>query len=629
MVDDSSPTEIGAHRVAVVGRDEGRGVSLLVMSDVGVFSYPINEQRELVLGRSDEADVTIPDSKASRRHAILRVKGDVYELVDLGSTNGTIVGEGRIEPNVPVSIQLGDTVSIGDTVLVLKGVERRAAPVRVYSQEAFDARVREETERCERVKSTFALVVVQLEGESLANPLDSTSTRKNRMKENVARAERLNATLQHSTRPTDVIAGLTAGLYEVLLKDTGPERAEGIAAQLRTRLNEEGFPSRVGVACFPRDGRKRDSLEHVAKAALSDPDDVPRMSVTLETGAMAQLAPIVARVAAGTINVLILGETGVGKEVMARTLHERSPRASGPLVCFNCAALSESLLESELFGYEKGAFTGATQAKPGLLEAAEGGTVFLDEVGEMPIALQAKLLRVLEQREVLRVGSLKPRPIDVRFVGATNRDLEAEIRAGRFREDLYFRLNGFTLAIPPLRERVEEIGPLARAFVAQACATARRPSALAIAPQVMALFRRYRWPGNIRELRNVVERAVLLCGEGTTITLEHVPVEKMGSVLPARDAVPASSASPRLTFTSEAPETTVKVTNDRLQEMLRREAEKQEEERRRIIETLEACHGNQTLAAKILGVSRRTLISRMEQFALPRPRKGRDPQTPE
>jgi two-component system, NtrC family, response regulator AtoC len=180
--------------------------------------------------------------------------------------------------------------------------------------------------------------------------------------------------------------------------------------------------------------------------------------------AMQRVHALAERAAAGTINVLITGETGVGKELLAETVHRASPRRDGPYVCLNCAALSETLLESELFGHERGAFTGAVQAKPGLMETAANGTLFLDEVGELPMATQAKLLRVLETREVTRLGSVRPRRVDLRFIAATNRDLETEIGRGSFRQDLYFRLAGITLTIPPLRDRLDEIRPLAETF---------------------------------------------------------------------------------------------------------------------------------------------------------------------
>jgi transcriptional regulator of acetoin/glycerol metabolism len=221
-------------------------------------------------------------------------------------------------------------------------------------------------------------------------------------------------------------------------------------------------------------------------------------------------SPVVARLAASAVSVLILGETGTGKEVLARTLHELSGRP-GPFVGINCAALSESLLESELFGHERGAFTGAVQAKPGLLETAPRGTVFLDEIGDLPTGLQAKLLRALETREVQRVGGLKPIPLDVRFLAATHRDLGLDVAAGRFRRDLYYRVNGVTLRLPPLRDRRAAIPDLARGFLAAAAEAAGRPVPR-LGLEAIGRLSRHDWPGNVRELRAVMERALLLGG---------------------------------------------------------------------------------------------------------------------
>ena len=250
--------------------------------------------------------------------------------------------------------------------------------------------------------------------------------------------------------------------------------------------------------------------------------------------------------ARGTISVLILGETGVGKDVMAQEIHRRSPRAKAPFVAINCAAVSEGLLESELFGHEKGAFTGATEAKAGLLETAPGGTVFLDEIGDMPPKLQAKLLRVIETRQVQRVGSLKTRPIDVRFIAATHRDLEAEIAAGRFRQDLYYRLNGITL-LHPAAARAAQRDPAARPIVRSRSsrarwATSRRPRSRR---RRRACSRRIRGEGNVREVRNIVERALLLC-EGHEILPEHLPIETMAanSTRRSRGAPPPEPQAP-------------------------------------------------------------------------------------
>jgi transcriptional regulator with PAS, ATPase and Fis domain len=345
------------------------------------------------------------------------------------------------------------------------------------------------------------------------------------------------------------------------------------------------------------------TFQRGAAPALEDPGDgvvVQIDDAVVADPAMRQLHRLVERVAAGTINVLFLGETGVGKEVFARRVHRASPRAARPLLCLNCAALSPALMESELFGHEKGSFTGAVAAKPGLLESAEGGTVFLDEVGELPQSVQVKLLRVLEERRVTRVGGLKPRDIDVRLVSATNRDLQAEIERGAFRSDLFFRLDGVSLRIPPLRERPSEIEPLALRFVAGASAQLGRPPS-PITEEALAWLFAHSWPGNIRELRNTMERAVLLAA-GAPIAVEHL-----------RAGRPVTMAPP--------PPPPAALPDDLSLAGLRGEVEAKERER--IVAALGRSGGNQKEAARLLGVSRRTLIERLEQYALPRPRKDR------
>jgi DNA-binding NtrC family response regulator len=349
-----------------------------------------------------------------------------------------------------------------------------------------------------------------------------------------------------------------------------------------------------------------------AKAADAPPGAVAGgRGVVVSDPAMRALYEQAQLAARSLISVLLLGETGAGKEVLASTIHGSSPRAGKPFLSINCAAVSESLLESELFGHEKGAFTGALQARPGLFEAADGGTIFLDEVGELPAPMQAKLLRVLEERQVLRVGSRTPRRVDVRFLAATNRDLEAEAARGAFRQDLFFRLNGIALTIPPLRERVSEIAALAHVFLANASAQLERPKPPRIPREVIDLLERYSWPGNVRELRNAIDRAVVLC-TGDMLRPEHLPVRVRGEAAPpSRPSVsghdPAPSARP---VELSAPGSPAPV-----------EADGPQSERERIVLALDACAGNQTQAAARLGISRRVLIARIESYNLPRPRK--------
>jgi transcriptional regulator with PAS, ATPase and Fis domain len=288
-------------------------------------------------------------------------------------------------------------------------------------------------------------------------------------------------------------------------------------------------------------------------------------------------------VARGQISVLVLGETGVGKEILTRQIHQLSPRAAHPFLRLNCAALPESLIESELFGHEKGAFTGAVTTKPGLLETATGGTVFLDEIGELPLPIQAKLLRVIEDRVIFRVGSIRTRKIDVRFIAATNRDLEVEVDRGTFRRDLFFRLAGVVLRVPPLRERRSEIVAFAREFLSDATPSGAPVRALSTA--AMLWLESQTWPGNLRELRNMIERAVLIC-DGPVIEVEHLD--------------PAVGVDIRSNRAKVAPD-----------------------DRHRVVEALSRSAGNQSGAARSLGISRNTLIARLEKYGLARPRKHR------
>jgi two-component system response regulator AtoC len=350
--------------------------------------------------------------------------------------------------------------------------------------------------------------------------------------------------------------------------------------------------------------------------------DATASTYVVRDAAMQRLDETVTILAPSPLPVLIVGETGVGKELFASAIHARSTRAQRAMVQINCAAIPAGMIESELFGYERGAFTGAAQPKAGLLESADGGTVLFDEVGELPVTLQAKLLRVLETGQCQRLGALRPRAIDVRVVSSTNRDLRQAIADGEFRADLYHRLNGATVRIPPLRDRHADIVPLALFFLGRMARTMRLAEAT-LAEDARAALESYAWPGNVRELKNVMERAVVLARSGTLTAgdLEldgapHrlVPRPEMGETLPPpRLAVGAAPPLP------QALEDQLSITADDGGGL---RAELDAMERRRVTQALERCGNNQSRAAKMLGISRHALIGRIERFHLQRPRKG-------
>jgi DNA-binding NtrC family response regulator len=309
---------------------------------------------------------------------------------------------------------------------------------------------------------------------------------------------------------------------------------------------------------------------------------------------MIELYMEIARVAAYRSTILIYGESGTGKELVARAIHNNSPRAKHPFIAVNCGALTETLLEAELFGHTRGSFTGAVADKKGLFEEAEGGTLFLDEIGETSPALQVKLLRVLQEGEVRRVGSTKSSKVDVRVIAATNRNLEEEVKAGRFREDLYYRLSVITLRVPPLRERREDIPLLALHFLQHACQeTGKR---VTLSEAALRTLREYEWSGNVRELENTIEHAVLHT-RGGVITEDDLPAR----IRAARPATGDAQAVPPIfteaSFFAELPS---------LEEM----------ERRYLLFVLEAVNGNRTRAAEVLKIDRRTLYRMAERFGI-------------
>ena len=359
------------------------------------------------------------------------------------------------------------------------------------------------------------------------------------------------------------VAAMKAGAFDYLTK---PVEAEELGLVLAKALEHRSLVHEVER--LREEVRGKYSFDGIVYSG-------PQMNKVLE---------LVSKVAATEATVLILGESGTGKELIARALHEKSPRRNGQFVAINCGALPEGLLESELFGHVRGAFTGAERNKRGLFEEASGGTLFLDEISETTPALQVKLLRALQEGEVRRVGDNHPVKVSGRIVAATNKDLGKLVAEGKFREDLYYRLKVFPIDLPPLRERTEDILPLAEHFLRKA-KKKHGGKASKFSPEAAEALRRYRWPGNVRELEHVVER-VMIMASGAAVAAADLPPE----LLPA--GVPAAAPKARMTETLETAE------------------------KRHVQQVLEACGGNQAEAAKRLGVARNTLWRKLKAWGL-------------
>ena len=347
---------------------------------------------------------------------------------------------------------------------------------------------------------------------------------------------------------------------------------------------------------------ERGTLIHAVRSALVlsySADAAIERALLGQSRAMKRVRDLIGRAAPGLATILVRGETGTGKELVARAIHQASDRAAGPLVTIHCAALPDTLLESELFGYEKGAFTGAAQQRQGRVELAAGGTLFLDEIGDISGAVQVKLLRLLQDREFQRLGSNDTLSADVRFVAATHRDLEAMVKAGEFREDLFYRLNVVPLWVPPLRARRDDVVLLAQHFCAQHANTNRRR--VALDASALDAIKARQWPGNVRQLANFIERLVVLA-----------PSETIGAEDVAREL---SDASP---FTTHAPEsTTTSISVQRRVEVVRLDEAVARAEREAIAAALVAAKNNRSKAARLLGISRASLYNKLKEHDLP------------
>jgi Nif-specific regulatory protein len=364
----------------------------------------------------------------------------------------------------------------------------------------------------------------------------------------------------------DLLDGLAAGVAIAIGNAQAHARVKGEELRLRTE-----------VGALRRDLAQRDRFVEIIGSGPG----------------MTEVFRLMDRAAVAQIPVLIEGETGTGKELVARAVHRASGRTGGAFVAINCAAFPETLLESELFGHRRGAFTGAFQDKRGLFEAASGGTLFLDEIGEMPAAMQAKLLRVLQEGEILPLGDVRPRSIDVRVISATNRDLEHEVESGRFRQDLFYRVATFPIRLPPLRERREDI-PVLAARILRAVAERQGKRIVGASAAAVAALQRFDWPGNVRELENEIERAVALACDGDTLE----PLHLSAKLAPNQPSAAASDAAPA-----------------RYADVPLREA-RDAFEARHIGAALDHYAGNVTRAAQALGLSRSMLHKKMKEYGL-------------
>jgi two-component system response regulator AtoC len=552
--DPGTQAEPGAADPAAV---TGFRVYLLVRDGETTRVVDVADGESVLFGRAPEAQIRIEDARASRRQAELRRNGRELMIVDLGSRNGTKLNEKRLR---------GESATVvGGDVIVVGGVEAIVATAETRSGGASSSRLERELARFATPGARAVLCRIVMDLERYPAGLGS---------------------LTELLGPMAVVEERGDGEYAALLEEGDAAVVERVLAPLRATPGVQ-----LTIARFPDQGGTARELWTRASAGAGAPLPVitdTRDGVIVADAAMVQVFQLARKLAAVQTTVLILGETGVGKEVIAEQIHRWSARAEGPFVRLNCASLPETLLESELFGHERGAFTGADRRKIGYLEGAQGGTLFLDEIGELPLTVQVKLLNVLENREVRRLGGTQPSPIDVRVLSATHRDLQSEVAEGRFREDLYYRLSAFSLNVPPLRERQTEVALLGEMFARESARRAGQPPPV-LEPSAIAAMVRHPWPGNVRELKNAMEHAVVLAEHG------RIVAENLPESVRRREAPLASSP-------------TAGTVKDKLADL----------ERRSIEEALGAENGNQTRAARRLGMSRRALIYKIEKYGLRR-----------
>jgi DNA-binding NtrC family response regulator len=537
----------------------------------GATVATLDKGRSLTVGRTAPADVEIPDPGLSRRHACFTWDDHGLWVEDLQSTNGTKKNGDKI---TRAQIGPNDEIAIGPvrvSVHILSSIDEQLRGFDGHDR--FVNALADEITRARQFQRPIALMMV---------------TSGNTGHGHVSRwASRLRPRM----RPVDRVGIYGPSAVMVSLPEATPDMVRALAQELA----DGNPPLACGVAWFPTDGSSVEELIAALQVArrVGDPTSIAPAdapSVIVKNPAMKTVMTTVKRLAQSTIAVLINGETGTGKEVIARSIHEGGPRRKATMRSINCAAIPTTLIESMLFGHEKGAFTGADSAAQGIFEQANGGTVLLDEIGELAANAQAALLRVLETKKLIRVGGNKEIEVDVRVIAATHRDLDAMVTAGRFRQDLLYRLNTMTLQIPPLRERVDEIRPLAERFLKEARGQSGS-DVKTIDPAALAALEQYSWPGYIRELRNAIERAVVLA-EGKAITLADLT-----------DRIRQRSLPPEIDSSGG------EIPTDYKDHLRKYEAEL-------ILRALHKHNGNQTETAKALNLPLRTLVHKIQTYGI-------------
>jgi DNA-binding NtrC family response regulator len=566
---------------------------------------------ELLIGRDKNNHVSLADPATSRHHAVIRREGAQMVLSDLASNNGTFANGRKVHRHV---LAHGDRVQVGKTLMLFEDdaakdratvilqedrVEPKAKATRAAGAEQPVSRIRELYELLRRLSGSLEeREILTTLCEVVGDPMRADVVAAVAAGGEVVHTGRREARISRSLVLTAVGTGEAALYGGTELAGSVSVIEEKIASVLCAPIVVDGRAEWVLYADRRRDGEAfgEEDLDFANAAAAtaavalrnatiygaSQREAQQLRRIHADSGRLIgrnakfrESIDVATKAASTDSNVIVLGESGTGKELLARHVHERGGRAKGPFIAINCAAIPETLLESELFGHEKGAFTGATRAQPGKFEIAAGGTLFLDEIAELDVSLQAKLLRAIQEKQFYRVGGKEPVRSDARIIAATNCDIDAAVKDGRVRQDLYYRLAVITITLPPLRDRKEDIPLLAQHFLAL-YAEQMKKSIGAVDPKAMERLQSYGWPGNVRELQNVIERAVVL-SEGGALSPELFP----------------SGGGPE--------ETTFDLA---------------EMEKRTILRALEATGGKKGEAIKLLGISWPTLNKKLKSYGL-------------